>query len=74
MELDANTVLSDGAEGRPVTDLNKEPDFSAVTSGLFNAATCVVMRRQHRLSHTTEGSTEGLEKSGQGGYYRACSR
>ncbi|XTI93936.1 hypothetical protein V2W45_1473207 [Cenococcum geophilum] len=34
--------LSDGAEGRFVTDLNKEPDFSAVTNSLFDAATCVV--------------------------------
>lgn len=42
MELDANTALSDGAEGRFVTDLNKEPDFSAVTNSLFDAATYVV--------------------------------
>lgn len=42
MELDANIELSDGAEGRFVTDLNKEPDFSAVTNSLFDAATCVV--------------------------------
>ena len=42
MELDANTKFSDGAVGRFVTDLNKEPDFSAVTNGLFDAATCVV--------------------------------
>lgn len=42
MELDANTALSDGAEGRFVTGLNKEPDFSAVTNGLFDAVTYVV--------------------------------
>ena len=42
MELDANTELSDGVEGRFVTDLKKEPDFSAVINGLFDVATCVV--------------------------------
>jgi hypothetical protein len=42
MELDANTELSDEVEGRFVTDLNKEPDFSAATNGLFDAATRVV--------------------------------
>ena len=42
MELDANTELSDGAEGRFVTDLNKEPNFNAVTNDLFDAATCAV--------------------------------
>ena len=40
--MDANTELSDGAEGRFVTDLNKEPNFNAVTNGLFDAATCAV--------------------------------
>lgn len=34
--------MSDRAEGRFVADLNKEPDFSAVTNGLFDAATYVV--------------------------------